>query len=62
MAIFENKFVRFYDTLEDDPVENYGVLLQNGNILCLCCGGELEPEDYVILREIPWTNISVTEK
>ena len=62
MDIFENKFVRFYDTLEDDPVENYGVLLPNGNILCLCCGGELEPEDYVVLREIPWTNIVVKEK
>ena len=58
----ENKFVRFYDTLEDDTVENYGILLPNGNVLCLCCGGELEPEDYVILREIPWTNINVTEK
>lgn len=35
---------------EDEPI-HFGVLLDNGNILCLECGGEIEPEDYKIIDD-----------
>lgn len=43
--------VLFNDTLEDEPENHYGILFDNGFILCLCCGGYLEPEDYEIIED-----------
>lgn len=47
-------FVLFIDLLEDEKEENkprhYGLLLADGNIICLCCGGIVEPEDYKIIE------------
>lgn len=28
----------------------YGLLLADGNIICLDCGGIVEPEDYIIVE------------
>lgn len=42
--------VRFRDTLEDNSEEHFGILFENGFILCLCCGGYVEPEDYEIIE------------
>lgn len=42
--------VRFRDTLEDNSEEHFGVLFENGFILCFCCGGYVEPEDYEIIE------------
>ena len=43
--------VLFVDTLEDNPTPHYGILFDNGFILCLCCGGFVEPDDYEILED-----------
>ena len=41
--------VFFKDNLEDNPETNAGLLLDNGNIICLCCGGIVEKGDYTII-------------
>ena len=47
-----NKLVLFRDTLDDSVVEeHYGILLDDGNILCLCCMGIVENGDYVIIDD-----------
>jgi hypothetical protein len=43
--------VLFADTLEENPTPHYGILFDNGFILCLCCGGYVEPEEYEILED-----------
>ena len=43
--------VLFHDTLEDNSDNHYGILFENGFIMCLCCGGYVEPEDYEIIEE-----------
>ena len=43
--------VYFQDLLEENAPAHYGILFENGFILCLCCGGYLEPEDYEILED-----------
>lgn len=43
--------VKFKDTLEDHAYEHFGILFENGFILCLCCGGYVEPEDYEIIEK-----------
>lgn len=42
--------VLFHDLLEENSDNHYGILFENGFILCLCCGGYLEPEDYEIIE------------
>lgn len=46
----------------DSPI-HYGLLTEDGNIICLCCGGIIEPEDYKIVKVYPdWLNLdSVVE-
>ena len=47
--------IRFKDNLEEEPTEHAGIKMPNGNVICFCCGGILEPEDYDIIEdEIPW--------
>lgn len=42
--------VLFHDLLEEHSDNHYGILFENGFILCLCCGGYVEPEDYEIIE------------
>ena len=49
--------VLFKDLSEDEPVEEYGILLEDDTILCLCCGGILD--NYEIL-ERPTTDINIS--
>lgn len=42
--------VLFRDLLEDNSEPHYGILFENGFVLCFCCGGSLEPEDYEIIE------------
>lgn len=57
-----NTLVKFLNLLEERREENYGILLDNGNIICLCCGGEFEPEDYEIIeRDIPWNSMGCVD-
>lgn len=42
--------VLFKDTLEENSDCHFGILLDDNNIICLCCGSIVEPEDYVILE------------
>lgn len=39
--------VRFADDFE----EHFGILFDNGFILCLCCGSYIEPEEYKIIEK-----------
>lgn len=48
------KLVKFQNLLEDNPdVEDisFGILLENNTILCLCCLGIFEEDDYDIIDE-----------
>lgn len=42
--------VYFQDMLEDNSTPHFGILFDNNFILCLCCGGWLDKEDYRILK------------
>lgn len=44
------QLVRFFDTLKRDSEMHFGLLLNDNSILCLCCGGILEEEDYQIVE------------
>ena len=47
----EVRLVRFVDTVEGDAEVHFGILFENGDILCLCCGGTVEKGDYEIREE-----------
>lgn len=42
--------VVFKDTLEENPDEHFGILFENGFILCLCCGAYVELGNYEIVK------------
>lgn len=44
-------FVKFIDNFEESTIEHFGLLLADGNIICLCCGGIVEPENYTIIEK-----------
>lgn len=50
MEATAKELVLFVDTLEDDATPHYGILFDNGIILCLCCGGYIDEDDYEILE------------
>ena len=43
------KQIKFYEVGED--IEIGGILLDDGNIVCGCCGSLFEPEDVEIIKE-----------
>ena len=45
--------VFFKDTLEENPEINSGLLLDDGNIICLCCGSIIEKGNYTIIKKHP---------
>lgn len=45
--------VFFKDTIEENPEINSGLLLDDGNIICLCCGSIIEKGDYTIIKKNP---------
>ena len=53
-----NKLVYFRDTFEDNSDPQFGIVLDDEHILCLCCGGILEKGDYEILKRCKWFNFS----
>lgn len=58
------KTVRFLD--RENEVMHLGILLEDGRILCGCCGGTIEDDDigtgdnceHMITEHLPWTPIS----
>ena len=51
------KQVKFREIGED--IEIGGILLDDGKIICGCCGGLFEPEDVEIIREYEdWIDLS----
>ena len=54
------KLVLFKDLLEENATPQCGILADGDkpDVICLCCGGGLEFEDYEILKELPWDNLS----
>ena len=51
--------VLFVDCLEGTE-KHYGILFENNFILCFCCGGYIEPEDYIIIEHCDWNNVDET--
>lgn len=56
-----NKLVYFQDTFAAGEPQ-YGIMLDNENILCLCCGGIIEKDEYEILEWCEWFNFSQAMK
>ena len=52
-----SELVYFKDTLEDDATPQYGILLEDGSIICLCCFSVIE-EDYIILEKLGTPDVS----
>ena len=51
------KQIKFHEVGED--IEIGGILLDDGNIICGCCGSLFEPEDVEIIKEYEsWINLS----
>ena len=44
----------------DVTEKHYGVLFENGFILCFCCGGYIYPEDYIIINHCDWDKVDET--
>lgn len=44
--------VKFKDTTDDSTDTNFGILLDDGNIICMCCGGTVEEGDYEIVEKL----------
>jgi hypothetical protein len=55
-----NKLVYFQNMSDNEP--QYGIMLDNENILCLCCGGIVEKGEYEILEWCEWFNLSQAMK
>ena len=61
----EATLVKFKDSLEENATECYGILFEDGFVLCLCCGGSFEPDDYEIIEKFPhdhWQYVNETLK
>lgn len=58
------KLVLFKDLLEENAMPQYGILTDGDRpeVICLCCGGLLEFENYKILKALPWDNLSACLK
>ena len=51
------KQIKFHEVGED--IEIGGILLDDGNIVCVCCGSLFEPEDVEIIKEYEsWIDLS----
>ena len=51
------KQIKFHEIGED--IEIGGILLDDGNIICGCCGSLFEPEDVEIIKEYEsWIDLS----
>ena len=51
------KQIKFHEVGED--IEIGGILLDDGNIVCGCCGSLFEPEDVEIIKEYEnWIDLS----
>lgn len=50
--------VKFKNLLEEECEDTkFGILLEDNTVLCLCCGGTFEEEDYKIIEKYigyPW--------
>lgn len=44
--------VKFKDLLEDDGEIHFGILFEDGNLLCMCCGSTVEEGDYEIVEDV----------
>ena len=44
--------VKFKDMTDDSTDINFGILLDDGNIICMCCGETVEEGDYEIVEKL----------
>lgn len=50
------KQIVFRDKFENDV--HAGIALDDGSVICGCCGGVIEPEDYTLIKEYEyWVNL-----
>lgn len=54
--------VFFKDNLEDNPKTNAGLLLDDENVICLCCGSIIEKGDYTIIERCHPSNIRIANE
>lgn len=60
MDVKAEEVVLFIDIQEGDSEPHFGVLFENGFILCLCCGEFVESSNCDILKHYPWEQIDTT--
>jgi len=51
--------VLFADCLEGTK-KHYGILFENGFILCFCCGSYIEPGGFIIIEYCDWDKVDET--
>lgn len=56
------KQIKFYDVFEGVPSIHGGILLDDGDVICGCCGGLLEAEEkddvwFIIEEYKDWMNL-----
>lgn len=58
------KLVLFKDLLEDDATPQYGIIDdgEESPVICLCCGSTIEFGEYVIIKTLPWQDLSAVIK
>lgn len=58
-------FVKYNDLIEPDNNDHhhYGVVMPDGTLMCMCCGGTFEKDEYQVVEQIAWDSVQeVLEK
>ena len=52
-------FVKYNDLFEPDNNDHphYGVVMPDGTLMCMCCGGTFEKDEYQVVEQIAWDSV-----
>ena len=52
-------FVKYNDLIEPDNNDHphYGVVMPDGTLMCMCCGGTFEKDEYQVVEQIAWDSV-----
>lgn len=52
-------FVKYNDLIEpdDNGHPHYGVVMPDGTLMCMCCGGTFEKDEYQVVEQIAWDSV-----
>ncbi len=61
------KQVKFKDLTDDPQKEHLGILLENGDVVCACCGGIQEADDRgetweIVAENDEWQEMGITSE